>query len=172
MDKKSLFVIFVLSVLGVCTHLLPHVFGFTTVGAVSMLAAAYLPKHFIPAPILVTVIISDIVIGGYGLVSMLIVYFAHVSAALAIAFLCRGEKPAYLAGAGFLNAFVFFLISNLSPLAAGYYTADLSGVLLCYTMAIPFLIKGIAANLIFGSLFFGAILLARRLLPGLRPFAR
>jgi hypothetical protein len=162
MDKKSLIVIIALSILGIGTHLLPHAYGFTTVGAVSLLAAAYLPRHLIPVPVLITVIAADLMIGGYALVSMLIVYVAHTAAALGVHFLCRTGKPARLAGAAVMNAVIFYLVSNLAPLASGFYPADLGGIMLCYTMALPFLAKGIAANLIFGSLFFGAIFIARK----------
>ncbi|MGV0035203.1 MAG: DUF6580 family putative transport protein [Candidatus Azotimanducaceae bacterium WSBS_2022_MAG_OTU7] len=157
--RKTVLVTCLLSFLGVITHLLPHAYGFTTIGAVSLLAAAYLPKSFIPIPVIISVLIADIFVGGYAFNSMLVVYFAHLAAALSIFPLCRGRKFAGLAGAGVVNAIVFYLISNLSPMLSGYYPATGGGLLLCYLNGLPFLLKGILANMVFGGIAFGAIYL-------------
>ena len=164
MDKNNLLILLALSGVGITTHLLPHAFGFTTVGAISLLAAAYLPRHLLPLPVIFTVLAADLVIGGYALASMIIVYLAHIMAAVAIHPLSRHRKVAGLAAGGVVNALVFYLVSNLSPMVAGYYPATFDGLVLCYTMALPYLAKGIVANLVFGGLAFGAICLVQQLL--------
>ncbi len=150
-----------ITVLGVVTHLLPHDMGFTTVGAVGMLAAAYLPRALMPVPVLITVIAADLMIGAYGFWAMAFVYLGHASAALAVGPVLRRIRPSMVFAAALVNAVVFYLISNITPMVMGFYPPTLEGWWLCYANGIPFLLRGIAANLAFGSLFFGLIWLVR-----------
>jgi hypothetical protein len=45
----------------------------------------------------------------------------------------------------------------VSPLAMGFYPNTVAGWLACYVAGIPFLLRGIAANLIFGAVAFSSI---------------
>lgn len=164
MNQRTWFVLAALCMLGISTHLLPHPYGFTTVGALGMLAAAYLPKTFMPVPVLVTVLAADVLIGGYAMISMILVYAAHVAATLSVWWLGKSQSVRFVVGASVANAIVFYLISNLAPLSSGFYPATLEGVLLCYTMALPYLAKAIASNLIFGGLAFGTVFGAKMIL--------
>ena len=157
--SKSVFVVLALSLIGIVTHLLPHASGVTTVGAVSMLAAAYLPRHLVPIPVFASVLVSDFLAGGYPLLSMMIVYSGHLAAALAIIWLCRHQNVLGIAMAGLTNAVVFYLVSNLSPMFSGLYPFTLEGFALCYFNGLPFLLKGMLANLAFGGVAFSAIYL-------------
>ena len=51
-----------------------------------------------------------------------------------------------------LASFLFFLISNFGVWILGY-PKNLEGLMLCYTMAIPFFGYSIAGDLFFGYLF-------------------
>lgn len=159
--SRLLVLTFALSLLGAATHLVPHDMGISTVGAVSMLAAAYLPRSLTLVPVLVTLLAYDLLNGFYGALGMSFVYLAHLAAALAVRPLLRRTRPGNLALASVANATVFYLVSNITPMALAFYPATLDGWIACYVAGLPFLLKGILANLAFGGAAFGAIWLVR-----------
>ena len=146
-----------LCVVGACSHLLPHPAGMSTVGAIGMLAAAYLPKHLIPLPVLVSVATVDAIIGTYSIASMALVYIAHLASAAGVAPILVRVGALRVGGAAITSAVIFYLISNAAPMTTGYYSNTLAGWTACYLAGIPFLFRGIAANLIFGAVAFGAV---------------
>ena len=156
-SPRSAIVLLVLSAVGVLTHLVPHDLGVSTVGAVSMLGAAYLPRRWLVVPVLLTLLIADAVSGFYGALAMSFVYVAHVLAALVLALLRTPVGPGWVLGAAVAHAVVFYAISNITPMALAYYPNSVAGWLACYVNGLPFLLKGIAANLVFGGLAFSAV---------------
>ncbi len=150
-----------LSIFGVATHMLPHDFGFTTVGVVGMLAAAYLPRSTALIPVLVTVFVVDALNGFYAVLAMSFVYLGHLAATLSAAPALKRVLPRTVFLAGVFNAVVFYLVSNITPMAMGYYPATIEGWVLCYTNGLPFLVRGILANLVFGTIVFGLIWIVR-----------
>ena len=158
--KRNGLVLLALTLAGVTTHLIPHDMGVSTVGAISMLAAAYLPRSLLIVPVLLTVLVVDAITGFYSLLAMSFVYLAYLIAALGITSLLASVRSKTVLSAAVLNALVFYLVSNFSPLAMGYYPATFEGWLLCYVNGLPFLLRGMLANIIFG----GASFLLIRLL--------
>ena len=63
---RNAFLVALLAFAGVVSHTLPHPMGVSTVGAVGMLAAAYLPRHLTMLPVLLTVLVVDAYNGFYG----------------------------------------------------------------------------------------------------------
>jgi hypothetical protein len=145
-----------LAVLGVASHLIPHGMGFSTVGALGMVAAAYLPKHLAAIPLLITVFAANVMIGAYGWVAMGFVYLAHVAAVFAVAPILKRVGISTVIASAVVNAVVFYLISNVSQVIL-FYPATLEGWIACYVDGLPFLMRGILANIVFGCLAFGAI---------------
>ena len=160
-SARNVLVLLVLSAVGVGTHVLPHDMGVSTVGAISMLAAAYLPRRLALAPVLVTVLVVDAINGFYALLAMSFVYLAYLAATLAVAPQLRSTSTRNILLAAVVNAVVFYLISNITPMAMSFYPATLAGWVECYVNGLPFLLKGILANLVFGGVAFGVIRLAR-----------
>lgn len=154
---RILLVVAALAVLGVVTHLVPHTLGVSTVGAVSMLAAAYLPRRWTLLPVLVTIGAYDMLHGAYAWQAMALVYLAHLAAAAVLAPGLRRVTGLTVASAALLNAVVFYLVSNLVPVVMGFYPATAAGWLACYVNGLPFLAKGLLANLAFGGLAFAAV---------------
>jgi hypothetical protein len=155
-DLKSWLIAVALCVVGASSHLLPHPAGMSTVGAIGMLAAAYLPKHLLPLPVLVTIATVDAINGTYHITAMALVYAAHLLSAVGVAPILRRVRILHLGGAAITSAVIFYLVSNLTPLALGFYPNTVAGWLTCYVAGIPFLLRGIAANLIFGAVAFGS----------------
>jgi hypothetical protein len=156
---RSWLILAALTLFGVVTHLAPHTMGVSTVGALSMLAAAYLPRHLLLVPVFITVAIADIATGPYGWMAMAFVYLGYLAGALAIVPSLRIIKPTAVMTAAILNAVVFYLVSNVSQ-ALLFYPPTLEGWIMCYVNGLPFLLRGIFANIVFGGLAFGTIHLA------------
>ncbi|MEL7190701.1 MAG: DUF6580 family putative transport protein, partial [Pseudomonadota bacterium] len=150
------------------SHALPHPMGVSTVGAVGMLAAAYLPRKLVIVPVFATILIVDAINGFYSLLAMSFVYIGHLVAALSVSPMLSSIKARSVALAAVISAVVFYLLSNLTPMAMGYYPNTIEGWVTCYVNALPFLLRGILANMIYGGIAFGLIALigasdARRL---------
>ena len=146
-----------LSIFGVITHLIPHDMGISTVGVVGMLAAAYLPRKLVILPVFLTLVIVDAINGFYALLALSFVYIGHVLAALSVSPILKSIQLKTLCGASIISAVVFYLVSNITPMVMGYYPTTIEGWVTCYVNGLPFLIRGIFANLIFGAVLFGAI---------------
>lgn len=148
-----------LALAGVLSHALPHPMGVSTVGAVGMVAAAYLPRHLMLVPVLATLLAIDSINGFYGLLAMSFVYAGHLLAAVAVQPVLRkiGVTSVGLAAIG--SSLVFYLVSNLTPIAMGFYPNTAEGWIACYAAGLPFLLKGMLANAVYGGAAFGVVAL-------------
>jgi len=152
-----------LTIAGTVTHLVPHAMGFSTVGATGMLAAACLPRRLCLFPVLLVVALSDVVHGTYALVGMAFVYAAHLGATIVLPAILARLGVFRICVAAVLNAVVFYLVSNIAPMVMGFYPATLDGWVTCYVNGLPFLARGIAANLVFGGLALTVVALVKHL---------
>ena len=135
--------------------------GFSLVGASLLFFGSRMPrKHFwIPAALFIA---SDIYLNlrVYRLPFTLDQYvmWAWYLVPCFIGFFIRDRiKPLNVLGAGLGTGVGFFLTSNLAVWAFGNiaYAKNLSGLILCYTKAIPFFRNGIIPDVVFSLVFFG-----------------
>ena len=164
--SETLVVLVALTALGVVSHLVPHSAGLSTVGAIGMMAAALLPRHLLPVPVLFTVVAFDLIHGTYQIAAMAFVYLAHLAAAWSLTPVLSPVKkkisvPTF-GCAAVLSAVVFYIVSNATPIALGFYPNTFEGWVTCYMAGLPFLLKGILANVVFGGVGFAGIWLARK----------
>ena len=88
-------------------------------------------------PLLITYLLTDAVLGFHS-------YMLWVYASLfAVSYLQKGP---------IVSSMVFFIITNFAVWTSGYYGFNLQGLLVCYTMAIPFFINTLASTLLFYNL--------------------
>ncbi len=133
--------------------------GFSLVGASLLFFGSRMPrKHFwIPAALLIG---SDIYLNlrVYQLPFALdqIVMWSWYLVPCFI-FLRDRIKPLNVFGAGLGTGVGFFLTSNFAVWAFGNiaYAKNMSGLMLCYTKAIPFFRNGIISDVVFSLVFFG-----------------
>ena len=115
---------------------------------------------FIP---LLIILISDAVVNGalYGNVSPFYDgFYWQYAAYILVAMLGRSfssvQSLSPLLGLGVTSSAIFFVVSNLGVwLVAGIYEHTLSGLILCFTMALPFLKGSLASDLLFSLALFG-----------------
>jgi len=135
-------------------RLAPHAPNFAPVGALALWSGFYLPKRVGVIFPLVAMLASDAFIGFYDVRIMLAVY---ASFAL-MAFL--GPLVAVL------GSTVFYLATNFAVWAnASLYPQTAEGLLLCYTLALPFFRNTLLSDLMYGASFFAVYELARRYSP-------
>jgi hypothetical protein len=142
----------------------------STVGAIGMMAAALLPRHLLPVPVLLSIVAFDLFNGSYQIAAMAFVYLAHLAAAWSLTPVLSPAKkkislPSF-GGAAVLSAVVFYAVSNATPIALGFYPNTVEGWMACYLAGLPFLLKGVLANVIFGGVAFTGIWLARKVANG------
>ena len=135
--------------------------GFSLVGASLLFFGSRMPrKHFwIPAALMIG---SDVYLNlrVYQIPFTLdqILMWSWYLVPCFIGFFIRDRvKPLNVLGAGLGTGVGFFLTSNFAVWAFGNiaYTKNLSGLILCYTKAIPFFRNGIISDVLFSLVFFG-----------------
>jgi len=144
-DKIQKLVLLII-IFGVICRLIPHPPNFSPVTTIALFSGLNFTDKKIAflAPILI-LFISDLIIGIS--VINLFVY----SGFLAVVFLGTRVRSIKFSNI-LLSSLIFFLISNFGVWVIGY-PKNIEGLLLCYSMAIPFFGYSIAGDLFFGYLF-------------------
>lgn len=153
----------VLLILGVAARLLPHPANFTPVAALALFGGYYFSKRQAVLLPLLTVFIADIFLGGYYGPTMFYVYGSYLLFIL-IGQLVKGRRLLTLAPATLASSLLFFIITNFGVWADPlfYYPRTLTGLLECYTAALPFFRNTILGDLFFTTALFGAYELGHR----------
>lgn len=151
----------------------------TAVGAVALLAGFLISSRLAAmATVVVAMLVSDAIIGGYNTALMGVVYGALVLPVLLRPML--GDRPTggfgllRVGAAGVIASTLFFLITNFAVWALGTmgYAKTLAGLVECYAMAIPFYRLTMIGDVVFSVALFGGLGLVRRAGDALAPVAR
>ena len=139
--------------LGAVSRLLPHLPNMTPVGAIALRARARFGTAGLAIPI-VSMVLSDALIGFYDLRLLVSVYVSFLCMGLLGALLHRTSKFSRIALAALAGSILFFLITNTAVWALSpWYEKSLAGLLTCYIVALPFF-----ASTLFGDQFFTFLL--------------
>jgi hypothetical protein len=154
----------VLVVLAAVSRVVPHPWNFTPMTAVALYAGARLGKTWIAALAVVACLaLGDLALGLFPYGGMEWVYGAFV-AAVVVGRALRTRPGALPTLLGALAAgAIFFAVSNFGVwVAGGLYPRTASGLVECYTAALPFYRNQIAGDLLFTCALFGLHALAIR----------
>ncbi|MBC7390905.1 MAG: hypothetical protein H7329_16980 [Opitutaceae bacterium] len=171
-DLLKTSVITLLILMAVFSRLIPHPSNFTAIGAIAIFSGFLIPNRLLSLIIpIAAMFISDLVINNLIYVSsdfvwvssgIIWIYLGIIAHSLsAIIF----EKPTIsrIAGASLLGAILFFILSNFGVwVGSGMYEKSISGIVLCYTAALPFFGNVLAGNLIFSVVLFGVYFILER----------
>tara|TARA_B100000963_G_C22587417_1_gene653784 strand:+ start:238 stop:744 length:507 start_codon:yes stop_codon:yes gene_type:complete len=140
-------------IIGVATRLIPHPPNLTAVGAVALFGGAlYFDKKIsLIIPILILAI-SDFILGFQMNIS---VYFSFLLIVL-LGFNMR-QKINFknIISYSIFSGLIFYVVTNLFVfLGSTYYSQDIYGLILCYTLALPFLANTILGNLLYSLALF------------------
>lgn len=160
MNTRFLLSFLVLAILmSIVARLLPHPPNFTPIAALALFAGVYasrVSKWYLVAP-LAAMLVSDLSLGFYEWKIMATVYASFFAISL-IGLLVRKYKNIGTIALGALSgSLLFYLTTNFSVWAfSGMYSPTLEGLMLSYTMAIPFFKFTILGDLFYVGMFFSA----------------
>ena len=167
--EEDAVIVFVLIVLAAASRLLPHPPNFAPVAAIGLFAGATAGRRAAWLVPFAALLLSDLVIGFYHPVSMLLNYLAFATCLLLGAGMlsprgARGRSLGRVAGAVLASSVAFFVVSNFGMWASGYYPRTWAGLVQCYTAALPFFRNTLASDALYSAALFGGhALLARYL---------
>ena len=156
---NNIAVAIILIALAVISRLIPHLWNFTSVGAVILFSTFYFKNKQISYLIpLAIIMISDLCLlylqnkplASTGIYICFLLYIPLGS------LIIKEVKTKNIALAGISGATLFFITSNFLVWIPGtMYPLSLSGLITCYTAAIPFFLNHIAGNLFWSFMIFG-----------------
>src|SRR5205823_13872594 len=132
-----------LTLLSALGRLLPHAPNVTPLGGSCLFAGSKVAGFWAYLLPLAVMIVTDPFVGGYTAGSPVIYACFLINVWIGRRML-RSVTPVRVGSAAFLCSLQFFLFTNLAIWAGAVvqhnpiYSADLSGLLTCYTLALPF----------------------------------
>ena len=150
--------------IAVATRLIAVAPNFHAVTAAALFAGFYFRRGATAACVtLLTMTLSDWVIGGYNREVMFAVY-----GSLMLPIVWRGMLRSKLTAPGValattVSSVLFFLITNAAVWhTSRWYPPTVEGLMTCYVAALPFFANALAGDLLFSGLMFGAYAMAAR----------
>ena len=164
-----LVILAVLIALGVAGRLLPHPPNFTPMAAIALFAGfIFIKRYMAVVAVISTMLLCDyfafgsLSVSWFGSKSMFVVYLALLFPIVFKNFLQKKIGVLRIFGAALASSSVFFLATNFAVWAfSPMYEKTLEGLVLCYTMAIPFFQNTVAGDLIWSGVIFGAYFVLR-----------
>ena len=164
-----LVILAVLIALGVAGRLLPHPPNFTPMAAIALFAGfIFIKRYMAVVAVISTMLLCDyfafgsLSVSWFGSKSMFAVYLALLFPIVFKNFLQKKLGVLRIFGAALTSSSVFFLATNFAVWAfSPMYEKTFEGLVLCYTMAIPFFQNTVAGDLIWSGVIFGTYLVLR-----------
>lgn len=156
-DLQSTITVAVLIIIAAATRFLPHPANFTAIGAMALFGTARLQdKRMAFVLPIAAMLISDLFIPfGYNPS----VYLSFVLIAVLGLSLRNTNKVLPIAGASLASSLIFYIITNFAVWMGDngvMYSRNIDGLWMSYTAAIPFFWNGLAGDLFFSAVLFGA----------------
>lgn len=156
-----------LIVIGVVARFLPYPPNFSPIGAIALFAGATLGSRLRAALIpLTAMFLSDLWLGMHTL--MPVVYGCFLFNVWLGSRIQSRLRPLPIAGMSVAGAAFFFIVTNGACWFMAY-PATWTGMVSCYTLAIPFFQNTLMGDLFFSGVLFGSLALAQWRFPALRP---
>ena len=158
MNKKFVIAGIILMVaLSIIIRLVPHPANFTPIFALALFAGFYLSKKWAIILPLSAMFLSGIFIGFYDWKLMLVVYGSIALAGLIGVAFKNNRNILTVVTSTLLASILFFVTTNFAVwYFSSWYTHDWSGLMLCYTLAVPFFKNSLMGNMVFVTIFFGS----------------
>ena len=129
------------------SRFIPHPPNFTTLLALSFYVPALLGIRYLPA-LVASFVITDIFIGFHA--TTLFTWGSVLFVGLLSKYFIK-NMVSRITGA-LIGACIFFLITNFGVWSIGTYGYTVNGLLICYTLAIPFFAYSLISTFIFSSI--------------------
>ena len=153
--KKEILFGFGILVLALVSRFLPHPPNFTPILAIALFGGAiFKSKKIALAVPIVAVFLSDLVLGLHE--SMIAVYLC-LGVFMYMGMKLERKSSKSVATNAIAAAVIFFIVTNFTVWAfGGVYEPNLSGLILSYTLALPFFNWNMLSTLLFSGVLFGA----------------
>lgn len=153
--KKEILFGFGILVLALVSRFLPHPPNFTPILAIALFGGAiFKSKKIALAVPIVAVFLSDLVLGLHE--SMIAVYLC-LGLFMYMGMKLERKSSKSVATNAIAAAVIFFFVTNFTVWAfGGVYEPNLSGLILSYTLALPFFNWNMLSTLLFSGVLFGA----------------
>tara|TARA_B110000259_G_scaffold15386_1_gene16178 strand:+ start:860 stop:1357 length:498 start_codon:yes stop_codon:yes gene_type:complete len=146
-NKKILFITLFI-IVAALMRLIPHPPNFVPITAIAIFAGVKFNNIKIAYTIPISImLISDLFIGFYSI--SLFVYLAFILIITYNSFIKKYSLKNII-----LSSVMFFVITNFGVWLMGGYPKSIEGLVLCYTMAIPFFTNSIIADLFFSAILY------------------
>ena len=132
------------------SRFIPHPPNFTSLLALSFYIPAILGARYIPA-LIISFLITDYFIGFHSTVAF--TWGSVIIIGLISKYFIKNITTR-ISGA-LMGALLFFLITNFGVWSLGSYGYTFEGLIICYTLAIPFFAQTIISTLLFSSIIEG-----------------
>ena len=132
------------------SRFIPHPPNFTSLLALSFYVPALLGVRYLPSLVL-SFVITDLIIDFHGVT--LFTWGSVILIGLGSKFLAKTILNRVFGS--LLGASLFFIITNFGVWTLGSYTYTLEGLLLCYTLAIPFFAYSLISTFVFSGIIEG-----------------
>ena len=114
-------------------------------------------------------LISDYFLGFHNLMWAVYLSFSLI---VVMGFYMKSSKSTSVLFNSISSSVLFFLVTNCAVWAVGsYYTKDLSGLMLCLTMGLPFFKYTLLSSVIFSTILFGGFEIITQLSKKLSTFS-
>ena len=141
--KQNLLIAFIL--IAVCFRLIPHPPNFTPVTSLALFSGIMFQRKWLSILVpIVAMLLSDLVL-GFGMISLW-VYATFMLVTISGWVLKQMNVKSIL-----VSSMIFFVVSNFGVWVLGY-PHTIEGLLMCYTLAIPFFGYSIIGDLCWGLL--------------------
>jgi hypothetical protein len=151
-------------------RIIPHPANFSPIAAMALFSGAVLGRRSIGIAVaipMVAMFLSDLVIGFH---NQMIAVYGSMALISVLGTWVYGKRSAFRIATGTLGgAILFFVVTNFSVWAVGGgYEKSVSGLVTCYTMAIPFFQNTLVGDAIFACVLFGIYAWVERAVPSTR----
>jgi hypothetical protein len=146
--QRNLFICLGIFVSLAASRFIPHPPNFTSLLALSFYVPALLGLRYLPA-LLISFAITDMVI-GYHTGTFFTWGSVFLIGLMANSF--SKTLTSRLSGA-LIGAVIFFTITNFGVWASGMYGYTMTGLISCYTLAIPFFAYSVISTIVFSFIF-------------------
>ena len=130
------------------SRFIPHPPNFTSLLALSFYVPALLGIRYLPA-LVGSFLITDIFIGFHSLT--LFTWGSVILIGFCSKFFLSNTYTRVLGA--LIGALIFFIMTNFGVWSMGSYGYTLSGLIMCYTLAIPFFTYSLISTFLFMSIF-------------------
>lgn len=151
----------IFTLIGVLSRLVPHIPNMTAVGGAAFFVGAKYGAKKSLIVILLTMLITDSV---QGLHSVMWATYGSLCVSIFIGkYISSKRHVGWIIGGSLFSSLVFFVLTNFAVwLAPNFmYQKTLSGLVECYTMAIPFFRNSLVGDLLYSGIFFGGFALVQ-----------